>query len=102
MSPTSSTTADARPRVSATLGPGWRDCVNPAWLDGWTPRPFDLGDGVTDVVVMGEGPTVLLVPPLPGCKEAWIGCARRLARTFRIATFDLRDRFPGPHDWRVM
>ena len=85
----------SRPRVGASLDPGWRAVVDPAWLAGWTPRAFELGDGTTDVVVMGEGPPLLLLPPLPGVKEAWLGVAAPLARSFRVVTFDLRCRYPG-------
>ncbi|MEK7331268.1 MAG: hypothetical protein AAB113_10755, partial [Candidatus Eisenbacteria bacterium] len=52
--------------VAVALGGGWERCVDPEWLSGWAPRAFDLGDGTTEVVVMGEGPPLLLLPPLPG------------------------------------
>jgi pimeloyl-ACP methyl ester carboxylesterase len=32
---------------------------------------------------------------VPGFKEAWLGVAARLARRFRVVTFDLRVRSPG-------
>ena len=48
---------------------------------------------------MGEGPPLLLLPPLPGYKEAWLACAPRLARRFRVITFDLRARFEGAPGW---
>jgi len=88
-------------RVGAYLGKGWRDCVDPAWLAGWDPQPFELPGGVTEVVAMGSGPAVVLLPPMPGFKEAWIGVAGRLAQSFRVVTFDLRSRFPAAPDWRT-
>ncbi len=51
---------------------------------------------------MGEGPTVVLLPPLPGFKESWLACAGPLARHFRIVTFDLRARFSGEPNWSVL
>ena len=39
-----------------------------------------LRDGPTQVVVTGDGPTVVLLPSLPGLKETWIACAAGLAR----------------------
>jgi len=47
--------------VAVSLGHGWERCVSPEWLAGWSPRAFDLGDGTTEVVVMGEGPPLLLL-----------------------------------------
>jgi pimeloyl-ACP methyl ester carboxylesterase len=96
---TAAAAMNAAPHVGAWLDPGWRPLVDPAWREGWVTRPFDLGDGVTDVVVMGEGPPLVLVPPLPGFKEAWLAVAAPLARTHRVLTFDLRDRFAGEPDW---
>lgn len=95
-----STIADPA-RASTPLDPGWRECVDPAWLAGWEPRAFDLGDGVTDVVVMGEGPPLVLVPPLPGYKEAWLAVAAALARTHRVVAFDVRHRYDGKPSWQT-
>ena len=92
----------ARMHVAIRLAAGWEPRVDPAWLTGWRPRPFDLGDGTTEVVVMGEGPALLLLPPLPGYKEAWIAVAWRLAQRFRVVTCDLRTRFAGPPTWEVL
>ena len=86
-------------RAGARLPAGWRACVDPAWLDGWDARPFELEGGVIDVVVMGRGPTLALVPPLPGFKEAWVGCARLLARSFRVVSFDLPIPTRGEPSW---
>lgn len=85
--------------IAVTLDPGWRRWADPAWLEGWEPRPFALAGGTTEVVEMGEGPPLLLLPPLPGYKEAWLACAPRLARRFRVIAFDLRDRFEGAPGW---
>jgi pimeloyl-ACP methyl ester carboxylesterase len=89
-------------RVSVRLADGWQRHVDPVCLAGWQPRPFDLGGGTTDVVTMGEGPALLLLPPLPGFKEAWIGVAHRLAARFRVVTFDLRARFAGRPTWDAL
>ncbi len=86
-------------RVAAHLGDGWRAVAAPGWLAEWEPRPFDLGDGVTEVVTMGEGPPLVLLPPLPGWKEAWAACAALLARRFHVVTFDLRVRYPPGDRW---
>ncbi len=88
--------------IAIRLAAGWERLVDPDWLAGWRPQPFELGDGTTDVVVMGEGPPLLLLPPLPGYKEAWVGVAWRLARRFRVVTFDLRSRFAGPATWEAL
>lgn len=88
--------------VAVSLGHGWERSVDPEWLAGWSPRPFDLGDGATEVVVMGEGTPVLLLPPLPGFKEAWLGLAWRLARHRRVITFDQRARFRGAPSWDAL
>jgi 3-oxoadipate enol-lactonase len=88
--------------IAARLADGWQRTVDPAWLEGWRPQPLALEGGSTDVVVMGDGPPVLLLPPLPGYKEAWIGVAGQLARRFRVVTFDLRSRFVGPPSWEAL
>jgi pimeloyl-ACP methyl ester carboxylesterase len=86
-------------RVSVALAGGWRRHLDPSWLEAWQPVPFDLGDGTTEVVAIGAGPPLLLLPPLPGFKEAWVAVAGRLARSFRVVTFDLRER---PRSWNVL
>jgi pimeloyl-ACP methyl ester carboxylesterase len=88
-------------RISVSLGRAWEVCVDREWLKGWTARPFDLADGTTEVVVMGEGPPLLMLPPLPGYKEAWLGVARLLARRFRVITFDQRAWFASAPSWDV-
>jgi pimeloyl-ACP methyl ester carboxylesterase len=88
--------------VAESLGHGWERCVEPEWLAGWSPRSFDLEGGTTEVVVMGEGPPILLLPPLPGYKEAWVAIAWRLAPRFTVVTFDQRARFPGAPSWDAL
>lgn len=92
----------ARMHVAIRLADGWQRRVDPAWLAGWRPQPFDLGDGTTEVVAMGQGPPLLLLPPLPGYKEAWIAVAWRLAPRWRVITFDLRARFSGTPSWDAL
>ncbi len=86
-------------RVSVHLDGEWRAVADPAWLVGWDPQPFELAGGTTEVVVMGAGPPLLLLPPLPGWKEAWAACAVLLARRFRVVTFDLRARYAPEDRW---
>ncbi|TMQ72982.1 MAG: alpha/beta hydrolase [Candidatus Eisenbacteria bacterium] len=88
--------------VGARYPDGWRDLVPSAWLAGWSPTRFDLGDGTTEIVTMGEGPPLLLLPPLPGYKEAFLLLAPRLARGHRVITFDLRERFHGAPTWQAL
>jgi pimeloyl-ACP methyl ester carboxylesterase len=76
--------------------------ADPAWLEGWNPQPFELPGGTTEVVAMGAGPPLLLLPPLPGYKEAFAACGFRLARRFRVVTFDLRSRFDGRPRWEAL
>ena len=54
-------TPTAAPNVGVHLDGGWRACVDPSWLEAWSPRPCDLGDGTTDVVTMGAGPPLVLM-----------------------------------------
>ena len=88
--------------VAVRLGEGWRKHADAAWADGWHPEPFELDGGITHVVTMGAGPTVVLLPPLPGYKEAWVACAPRLAADFRLVTFDLRARYADGPRWDVL
>ena len=89
-------------QVGARFPEGWRAHVPPAWLEGWSPERFDLGDGVTEVVTMGKGRPLLLLPPLPGYKESFLALAHRLARALRVVTFDLRARFVGAPSWEAL
>jgi 3-oxoadipate enol-lactonase len=88
--------------IAAHLADGWRRAADPSWLDGWEERAFELPGGFTRMVVMGEGPPLLLLPPLPGFKEAYVACAFRLARRFRVVTYDLRSEFDGRPRWKTL
>ena len=88
--------------IAARLDDGWQRAADPAWLEGWVEREFELPGGCTRLVVMGEGPPLVLVPPLPGFKEAFVACARLLARRFRVATYDLRSVFDGRPAWEAL
>jgi pimeloyl-ACP methyl ester carboxylesterase len=88
--------------IGTHLPDGWRALVDPEWLAGWEPVSFELPGGTTQVVAMGEGPPLVLVPPLPGFKEAFLGIAHLLAPTFRVVTFDLRQRFEGRPSWEAL
>lgn len=99
-------TFDARedsqvPEVGARLDPGWRDVVPHAWLGGWHEHALALEGGTTRVVAIGEGTPLLLLPPLPGYKEAWLRVAPLLAARHRVVTWDLRMRGLGADAWRV-
>src|SRR5262249_29174494 len=88
--------------IAARLADGWQRAADPAWLEGWIECDFELPGGRTRLVVMGEGPPLVLVPPLPGFKEAWVACAFRLARRFRVVTYDLRSRFDRRPRWDAL
>jgi pimeloyl-ACP methyl ester carboxylesterase len=88
--------------IAARLDDGWQRAADPAWLEGWVEHEFELPGGVTRIVVMGEGPPLVLVPPLPGFKEAFVACARLLARRFRVVTYDLRSVFDGRPPWEAL
>lgn len=88
--------------IGTHLPEGWRELVDPAWLEGWEPRAFEVEGGTTQVVTMGQGPPLVLVPPLPGLKEAFLGVAHLLAREFRVITFDLRASFTGRPSWPAL
>jgi pimeloyl-ACP methyl ester carboxylesterase len=88
--------------VGARFPQGWRPLVPPEWIEAWQPEPLEVQGGVTEVVAMGAGPPLLLLPPLPGYKEAFVALAWRLARTHRVVTFDLRARFTGAPRWDAL
>jgi pimeloyl-ACP methyl ester carboxylesterase len=90
------------PCVAALLSDGWRERVVPDWLARWDPVPFAIDGGHTHVVTMGDGPDLVLIPPSPGYKEAWVATAALLSRSFRVTTFDLRVRFPAVRSWDVL
>lgn len=84
------------PIITVRMGEAWRRAARPEWLEGWTPRRARLADGEAEYVDLGQGPPLVLLPPLPGFKEAWAPAARHLARTHRVVAPDLRARFaPG-------
>src|SRR5262245_45039117 len=87
------------PAVGASLRSGWRPLVASAWLANWAPRPFALDDGTIELGPIGAGPPLLLLPPLPGWKEAWLGVAPGLARHHTVIAPDLRVRFGGAPSW---
>ena len=92
----------ARMHIAVRLADDWQRTIDPAWLEGWRPQTFDLGDGSTEIVAMGAGPPLVLLPPLPGYKEAWIAVAHRLAARFRVVTLDLRSTFAGAPSWEAL
>ena len=49
------------------------------------------------MIARGDGPPLVLIPPLPGFKESWLACVEPLSRRFRVVTFDLR-LARGDHD----
>lgn len=89
------------PDVGARLDPRWRDAVPRAWSGPWREERFALEGGTTRVVAIGAGPPLLLLPPLPGYKEAWLRVAPLLASRHRVVTWDLRMRGPGASGWRT-
>lgn len=88
--------------VGARFPEGWRTLVPPEWIEAWRPEPLEIEGGVTEVVAMGNGPPLLLLPPLPGYKEAFVALAWRLAHSHRVVTFDLRARFTGAPSWDAL
>lgn len=88
--------------VGARLADGWREHVPESWLAGWRPVRLELEGGDTEVVVMGEGPPLLLLPPMPGIKESMLRLAPLLARGHRVVIADLRVRFDGAPRWETL
>lgn len=59
-------------------------------------RRFRHSDGeVVEVHVVGEGPTVLLIPGADGIKETWRWQIPALAARYRVIAPDLRASFPS-------
>jgi pimeloyl-ACP methyl ester carboxylesterase len=84
------------PIITSNMGEAWRRDAPGEWLEGWTPQRATLEGGEADYVEMGDGPPLVLLPPLPGFKEAYTRAARLLGRTHRVIVPDLRVRFaPG-------
>lgn len=92
--------------LTVRMGEAWRSAAPREWLDGWTPRHAPLEGGGGTYVDMGAGAPLVLLPPLPGFKEAFAACAGRLARTHRVIAPDLRARFPAgaapPTRWDLL
>ncbi|HTO92501.1 MAG TPA: alpha/beta hydrolase [Candidatus Sulfotelmatobacter sp.] len=85
----------SEPSLSIPLDPRWRALVSPDQLADWRPCRFDVGDGAIEGVSLGSGAPMLLLPPMPGWKEAYLALAPLLARRHRVISFDLRARFFG-------
>jgi pimeloyl-ACP methyl ester carboxylesterase len=98
----SSPRANSDGRVADPLDPGWRSIVPHDRLAGWEPRRFEVSGGWVEGVEMGDGPPLVLLPPMPGWKEAYFALAPLLARRFRVITFDLRSRFDGVASWSAL
>ncbi|MEO5617444.1 MAG: alpha/beta fold hydrolase [Candidatus Eisenbacteria bacterium] len=61
-----------------------------------------LAGGEVEAVECGEGPPLVMLPPLPGWKESFVALVPHLGRRFRVLTFDLRSRFDGAPTWEAM
>lgn len=85
--------------IGIRLGDGWRPRVPDSWTREWNPRPVAIDGGTTDVVDVGHGVPIVLVPPLPGYKEAFVAVVHRLAARHRVVTFDLRADVPRRDPW---
>jgi aminoacrylate hydrolase len=82
--------------VTAGMGDGWRRHAPKDWIEGRAPRTVELDGGDAKIIDEGSGPPLVLLPPLPGFKEAFAPSLRLLARSFRVVAPDLRARFaPG-------
>lgn len=81
------------------MSPRWHSAAPADWLEHWNPARFALPDGEIDLVECGSGPPLVLLPPIPGWKEAFVALAPLLARRHRVLTFDLRSRFRGEPSW---
>jgi len=84
------------------LPPRWRESAPGDWLELWHPRRLPVAGGRIEAVECGAGPPLVLLPPLPGWKEAFVALVPRLARRFRVLTFDLRSRFEGTPSWDAL
>jgi pimeloyl-ACP methyl ester carboxylesterase len=59
-------------------------------------------DSSMRTIDVGDGPPLLLLPPLPGSLDAWVECVPRLSRRFRVLSFDLREDVRGPAGWDAL
>ncbi len=91
----------ALPRVGAQLDPRWRAHAPREWTEG-TRRRVPVAGGWVEVEERGYGRPLLMLPPLPGWKEAWSATAPLLARTRRTAAVDLRMHFVGRPSWQAL
>lgn len=89
-------------RVAEPLDPGWRDLAPAEWLAGWRVERAAVAGGEVELVEAGAGPPLVLLPPMPGWKEAYVALLPRLATRFRVVTFDLRTRFDGRPGWDAL
>jgi len=92
----------APPLVAEPLDPRWREQAPPAWLEHWRVERVAVAGGDIEVVEAGTGPPLVLLPPLPGWKEAYVALLPLLARRFRTLTFDLRSRFASRPGWEAL
>lgn len=88
--------------LAQPLSPRWRAAAPPTWLADWNVRRLPVAGGEVEAVECGAGPPLVLLPPLPGWKEAFVALVPHLARRFRVLTFDLRSRFDGAPAWDTM
>lgn len=92
--------------ITVRMGEAWRGDARAEWLEAWTTRRVPLEGGTADCVDTGAGPPLVLLPPLPGFKEAFAPCARMLARSFRVVAPDLRAHFtrglPAAARWQAL
>jgi len=92
--------------LTMDMGVAWRAGAPPEWRNSWTPQRVPLEGGEGTCVVLGDGPPLVLLPPLPGFKEAFAACAHLLARTHRVIVPDLRAHFapgtPPVARWNVL
>lgn len=88
--------------VAEPLDPGWRNLAPAEWLADWRVERAAVAGGEVEVVAAGAGPPLVLLPPMPGWKEAYVALLPRLATRFRVLTFDLRTRFDGRPGWDAL
>jgi pimeloyl-ACP methyl ester carboxylesterase len=89
--------------VSHAAPPDWRRWVPPEVAAAWKPFALTVGRGAAiEAVTLGQGPPVILLPPVPGWKEAlWAPLAGLAARGYRATSFDLRAD-QGGRGWEAL
>jgi len=100
--PASGDSAPAPGLLSGSLPSSWRLAAPPDWLEHWHPHRLAVPGGELEAVECGTGPPLVLLPPLPGWKEAFVALLPHLARRFRVLTFDLRSRFVAAPSWEAL